>query len=324
MQPNKKKVLVIGAGSGRDMASAILITEQIKQSDENVQIDLAGFLTPWALHLFESKLEECINEYIGQETKKLYRDNNNHTKSYEIVDQYFEPILYHINKEKNLGIRKIYGFSLQYGTNQLQKDFDKLVEQNQYDLILAVDVGGDILAHKQDFPTLYTPLVDLTCLQILSNSKTTASKQLVVIAPGVDGEICSKRLAQIIDEEEKNILAEYRIKKNDKNYQQFVALYQEINRKTNSASYTGELLIKAVETGPHQYLKVMFRRKKGKETYIQIQTIDTTLASKIYYFDLEKVKAKRQIEISYHTLQEAQKQMEAMGMAGTELQLGPK
>ena len=187
------KALVIGAGSGRDIASSVLITEKLKE--QGIDVDLAGFLTPWALHEFDGELEKTVNK-ASKPSRKFIATNEGVS-----LDSYFEPELPEINEELSLGIGDIYLFSLQYGTEKLREELEGLVAQRGYDLIVAVDVGGDILTHKQDLGSVYTPIVDLTCLEILADLRTTADKYLTVIAPGVDGEIPSQRLKEIIGNE---------------------------------------------------------------------------------------------------------------------------
>ena len=176
------KALVIGAGSGRDIASSVLITEKLRE--QGVKVDLAGFLTQWALHEFDNELEKPVNKLSDKQTRKFIA-----TKENVSLDSYFEPELIEINQELGLGIRDIYLFSLYYGTERLKIELEGLVARKSYDLIVVVDVGGDILARGKDLSSVFTPIVDLSCLEILSRMKTNADKYLTVVAPGVDGEL---------------------------------------------------------------------------------------------------------------------------------------
>jgi len=108
------KVLVIGTGSGRDMASCVLITDRLRQIE--VEVDLAGFLSPWALHVFDRQLEKPVNRLTQKKTRKFVPSIENVS-----LDSYFEPTLYRLNKELDLEIGTLYLFSLQYGTERLRR-----------------------------------------------------------------------------------------------------------------------------------------------------------------------------------------------------------
>ena len=110
------KALVIGAGSGRDIASSVLITEKLRE--QSINVDLAGFLTPWALHEFDGDLEKVVNS-LSKPSRKFIA-----TKEGVSLDSYFEPELIEINKESDLGIGEIYLFSLHYGTKKLRKELE--------------------------------------------------------------------------------------------------------------------------------------------------------------------------------------------------------
>src|SRR3989344_7713833 len=140
---NYSKALVIGAGSGRDIASAVLITEKLRE--KRTEVDLAGFLTPWALHEFDDELERPVNKLSERPTRKFIAN-----REAVSLDSYFEQQLMPINRELGLGIGDIFLFSLHYGTERLRIELEKLVAQKGYDFIVAVDVGGDILARRKD------------------------------------------------------------------------------------------------------------------------------------------------------------------------------
>jgi len=309
------KALVIGAGSGRDIASSVLITEKLRE--QGIYVDLAGFLTPWALHEFDDKLEKPVNRLLGTPTRKFIA-----TKEDVSLNSYFEPELIEINREFGLGIGDIYLFSLHYGTEKLRSELEGLVALNNYDLIVAVDVGGDILTLKQDLCSVFTPIVDLSCLEILADMKTTANKYLTVIAPGVDGELSSKQLTEIIGNE--RVLSREQITPESRNYQTFVRVYDEINRRTNSSSHTGDVIKKIVEGKSdftEEYQRCLGVHDRSWDVSFTVQ-LKRELAREIYYFDLETVKSQRRdICVSYENILQAYMQMKEMGSSGTEIDL---
>jgi len=187
------KALVIGAGSGRDIASCVLVTERLRQI--GVGVDLAGFLSPWALHMFDEVLEKPVNELTGKRSKKFIA-----SRADVSLDSYFEPTLYTLNRELDLGIGSFYLFSLQYGTELLGQELERLVKENSYDVVIAVDIGGDILARKKDYPWLLTPIVDFSCLSIIAGLRSGIDSYLTVVGPGTDGELPCRDLQEILSE----------------------------------------------------------------------------------------------------------------------------
>ena len=99
-QKKYSRALVVGAGSGRDFASAVLLTEKLCKS--GAKVDLAGFLAPWALHEFDGKLEQPLNR-LTKKSRKF--SPNNCSLS---LEGYFEPHLLSLNKEMDLGIKNFY------------------------------------------------------------------------------------------------------------------------------------------------------------------------------------------------------------------------
>lgn len=313
------KALVIGAGSGRDMASSVLITEKLRE--QGIEVDLAGFLTPWALHEFDGELEKVVNKLSEKPARKFIA-----TKEDVSLDSFFEPELVRINQEFGLGIGDIYLFSLQYGTERLKSALESLVAQKSYDLIVAVDVGGDILARRKDLGSVFTPTVDLSCLEILTDVRTTADKHLVVVAPGVDGELTSVQLGEIFrDFEGKDtVKAQEQLNTKNRNYKTLAKVYDEINRKTHSSSHTADIFRKIVE-GMSDFAEIYRRNLRVHERVWNVTfpvQLNPALADKIFYFDLDKVKSQRRnICVSYESVLQAYVQLKEMGVCGTEVDL---
>jgi len=150
----------------------------------------------------------------------------------------------------------------------------------------------------------------------LADLKTTADKYLTVVAPGVDGEIPSQRLAEIIGNE--RVLRREQLTPESRNYQTFVKVYDEINRRTKSSSHTGDVIRKVVE-GKSDLIE---EYKRGNVSFTV--HLDRELATGIYYFDLDAVKSQRNIRVGYENIPEAHRLMKEMGASGTGLDLVPR
>ncbi|OEU53860.1 MAG: hypothetical protein BA872_09970 [Desulfobacterales bacterium C00003060] len=313
------KALVIGAGSGRDMASCVLITERLRKLGTGV--DLAGFLTPWALHTFDGELEKPVNELGGKKTRKFIASEER-----VYLDSYFEPEMVKFNREFGLGTGRFYLFSLQYGTVRLQDELERLIKGNSYDTVIALDVGGDILARKKDYPWLLTPVVDFSCLNILAGLGSMIESHLIVVAPGVDGEIPCRNLQEIFDELEGKglVLDSEELRKNGSSYQTYQRVNNEINSRTRSYSNTFRLIEKVVSSNRAHITDTLKKRVSVKERTWKLSfpvDLRSSLAKGMYLFDLKSIYSIRDAEFSYKNIFEAFMRLKQLGAGGTEIDL---
>lgn len=312
-----KKVLVVGAGSGSDILTSLMVAHRLMSHGSTV--DLAGFLTPWALHSFDGQLEQPVNRLKSEDTRKYF------AQSPDVSLDFFEPTLFVLNKQENWGINGIYLFSIQYGTQRLQTDVAQLMAQQEYDAVFIVDVGGDILARKQDLPRVFTPIVDKTCLQIFSQIYTQAEKILAVIAPGVDGELPREILREVFDDysEHEYICAREAIEETGPSYQFFRHALVRLQEGRSFHSNTIRL-IHALVTGdattesPFQKQIVMHERKWVVEFPI---SLDLDLVRNIYYLSLDDVQAAARVSAQYTNVTEAFLLFKSLGVGGTEVDL---
>lgn len=313
------RALVVGAGSGRDMASGVLITEALRHA--GAEVDLGGFLTPWALHTFEGELEKPVNKLVGGKNRKFLP-----FKESEPLDVYFEPELVELNRELELGIRRFYLFSLHYGIGKLATALERLIAENAYDAVIAMDVGGDILAREKDYSRLLTPMVDFSCLGILGQINVGADRYLAVIAPGVDGEIPGRQLKEIFEELEARalIVSSEKMDRESAAYQRFKRINREINSRTGSQSNTFRLVEKVLEQPGSNILERLEKKIRIGEKAWRLSfpvELESTLSASAYYFELESIHAIRRKALSYRNVFEGFIQMKQLGAGGTEADL---
>jgi len=313
------KALVIGAGSGRDIASCVLVTERLRQI--GVEVDLAGFLSPWALHMFDKVLEKPVNELTQKRSKKFIPSREGVS-----LDSYFEPTLYRLNGEFNLGVGSFYLFSLQYGTERLGYELAKLVKGNAYDAVIAVDVGGDILARKKDYPWLLTPIVDFSCLSIVAGLRSGIDSYLTIVAPGTDGELPCQNLQDILEEckEQGLVLGFEELTRDSSHYKMYERVNREINSRTGSRSNTFRLIERVMSASSAKILETREKRVSIKERKWQLSfPVDLwpSLAKGVYHLDLEGVHSMRDTGLSYDSVLEAFRKLKALNAGGTELDL---
>jgi hypothetical protein len=313
------KALVLGAGSGRDMASCILLTQGLRE--QGIVVDLAGFLTPWALHTFGGRLERPVNELTGKRSRKFIASRQEVS-----LDSYFEPELKKLNTELGLGVGSFYLFSLQYGTQRLRSQLESLIKKNSYDVLIALDVGGDILARKKDYPWLLTPIVDFSCLTILGGLRSDIDCYLTVAAPGVDGEIPCENLMEIFDELESKglVLSSDVLVKGSKAYQAYRSISNSLNLRTGSNSNTFRLIEKVVSSKRarmSETLKKTVSLGERRWTFSFPLDLSLSLAKRVYYFDLKSIHAMRDISFGYDSVLEAFVKLRQLGAGGTEVDL---
>jgi hypothetical protein len=289
-----------------------------KLVDYNINVDLAGFLTPWALHSFKGKLEKTINRLDGLNARKFIPTKENQ----DLV--FYEQHLYNINKQKHLKINDIYLLSLHHGVNDLLSEMQELIDNKNYDLIIAVDVGGDILARKQDLHYVFTPIVDKTCLYLLDNLKTEAKKIVAIIAPGIDGELPKKNIKEIFrfHRKSKSILHEEDIK-NDINFKYLILALNELNKKIKFSGNTIKILSK-IAKNKTDFKEIYIKKIKigNKKWNIKFPVIlDSKLANKVFYISLEKIKKITKFNLNYHNIIEAFKFFNKLNVGGTEVDL---
>lgn len=276
---NAKKALVIGAGSGRDIFSSILIVERLISL--GLEVDLAGFLTPWALHLFDGKIEKPINYLKNKSLEKFLP----YKKRIFINEKFIEQHLLDFNEEFNLKINKIWLFSLFYGTNKLKNEIEQMINREGYNIIIAVDVGGDILAKESDFQFLKTPIVDLSCLTILKEIKTQAKKILTIISPSSCGELPTHSILNHINHF--SFLYEEQIF--DFDTEKFIDINEKLNYISNNYSGTFNTIKSIIQQNDLIKEKIKIINLNNKEYKIPIKlNLDPVLLKKVIWFDLIK------------------------------------
>jgi hypothetical protein len=316
-QKKYKRALVIGAGSGRDLASAVLLTEGLRKN--GAKVDLAGFLTPWAMHSSNGSLEKPINR-LSRNSRKFIP-----TKEDVSLGSFFEPSLIDLNEELDLGLANIYLFSLHHGLNELATNLQDLIKREGYDLILAADIGGDILAQRQDLPSLMSPIVDTACMSLLSRMHTFADMQLAVVSPGVDGEISNRRLNEILKNlEHIGCFLQCFSFCDSQEYEKFSEVNMQINLRTNSYSHTFEMIRKILGQNRNTSVEMTYKKDLviGNTTWsipFPVE-LETDLMDKIFFFNLRSMLKTGYVDaLQYTSVMEAFLELKRRGAGGTEV-----
>jgi len=136
-----RKALVFGTGGGNDIVSAILPALYLQ--DYGIKTDIGGILSPAAVHTFNGGIERVVNRLEGDIRRYIPAKEPVPLSFLDSMLPKFGPAL---------NIANFYDFSVRYGTSALADGLGTLIKENSYDLVVAVDVGGDILARGAQDP----------------------------------------------------------------------------------------------------------------------------------------------------------------------------
>jgi hypothetical protein len=235
---NYKKVLVLAVGGGNDSVSTLLLQQQLNRTFGYCpeQIDIVAVLP------------DCLDYHNLTNTKHplLSIINNETTRSIgdKMINAFPERILSQ-NKSviPELNINHIYGISMSEGSYGVLSALEHLVSNEEYDLVLSIDVGGDFIACEENVEVL-SPMMDgymlfsLKELEKYINQNNIKTEMLFcVLGLGTDGEsspeMLHKALSLIPDVKEHSF--------NQKDISSFVDFYRNIvepNRYSRTTDYT--------------------------------------------------------------------------------------
>jgi len=215
-----KKALVLGTGGGNDIVSALIPALHLQQM--GIETDLAGMLSPAAEHQYGIVGEKEIN-WVGRMTCRWIENPRD-----RIQISFIDGLLPAILAEKEIDIGKVFNFSAKFGTRALQESLDVLIQSEGYDLVVGVDVGGDILARGSVDETILSPLMDWTALYLLG--RLSVDSYLIEFGLGTDGELRPEGMMEIFNEMyDKNlIVGEDELARTDEAVVIFQEVYSEI------------------------------------------------------------------------------------------------
>jgi len=281
-----KNALIIGTGGGNDIVSATLVASYLHKY--GIKTDVAGILSPGAVHFYNGKPEQTINQINGEVTRYI---NSSRKEEIRLVDSSLPKII----KEAGINIDNFYNFSIRYGTEKLTQEVSKLAKNKGYDLIVGVDVGGDILARGEKDTTLLSPIMDFSTLQVISNLNIETI--LIEFGLGTDGELRPIGMNEIINEltEKKIINYESNIYSKDAEIEKFKQVYNKVKiiRPGNTISRT----LRSLEPGSGNLLdkhKITFYTEPGEKNFIEVPIIiPKKYFGKVYSIDPKKLAMNR-------------------------------
>ncbi len=283
------KVLLIGTGGGNDIVSTLIPQQHLQK--RGIQTDIAGILSPGAIHYFNEKLEDVVN-IVNSNSRRII------TGKEDVAISFVDSLLPQIVKDENININKIYDFSIRYGTSKLVERVNSLIRHEKYDLVLAVDVGGDILARNHKDKYVLSPLMDFTTLYLLNHLHVDT--MLLELGLGTDGELRPDGMKEILTalREDNLMLYESQISANDSEIGKFRNVFDKV--KDVRAGHTNVMILKTLDSTLAESKKDIvteyrFRSQIGKQKWLTPfeVTLPSEYAGKTYLINGKKLAEKR-------------------------------
>ena len=295
-----KKALVIGTGGGNDIVSTLLPAQYLQI--RGIQTDIAGILSPAAVHEFNGNLENVVNVIEGNIKRTILAPEE---FSISFIDEHLPDFV----KKVGLNVENFYDFSIRYGTAKLIDGINSLISEKNYDLVVAVDVGGDILGRGSQDSTLLSPIMDFTTLYLLD--KLNARTLLVEFGLGTDGELRPEGMEEILKELKENnlLLHESSISLNDSEVQKFVEVFNRI--KAIRSGHTAVMTLRTLEAEVEEDVITEYRFRSRIGTKKWLTPFEVKLpyhyAGKTYLIDGKNlVKTRKETAFSYQNSLEQQ------------------
>ncbi len=195
MFPLSKRILVFGAGGGGDIVTAAAFALKLRRLGYKTYISAAPWErlvidpVPGPIHLSEIRRPSLKEDGFIAVNRESYA-----------VRQGRELVFQAVNVAKAIS-EDIYLCDMNKGVKGLATGLMKLSKYLDIDLVIGLDVGGDILAYGYE-ENLWSPLADqvsLSALHLLS-VKHGIDTLIALASPGADGELDREYVLKRINE----------------------------------------------------------------------------------------------------------------------------
>ena len=188
MLEGKKRILVIAIGGGGDIASASMIANSLERMGHTTVLASIA----WERYIYDPvpgpiRLSEVENPYKRGDHYILVNKDSYATRGGRLV------IPQAVKASLALS-REVYIVDMYSGVEGYVKGLSNIISDERVDLVIGVDVGGDVLANGLE-DDLWSPLADWVRLAALSR----VNGIVAVHSPGSDGELPTSYLLRRID-----------------------------------------------------------------------------------------------------------------------------
>lgn len=273
-----KKLLLLPVGGGNDGVSSLWLLRQLAESGLRPrEVDMLCML-PDGIQYHRTINTTCPR--LVEINKDVYRTINGSK-----IKAFPEPTL--AGSKSQFGLRHIFGAHLTAGSLGFAETLRSLVETEDYDLVLAVDVGGDFIALPENLAVL-SPFMDAYGAFALQKLQEAQLVNIIgaVTGLGTDGEtepnLLPKTIANIKPFYEGELVAETVQPITDFYIKQVKALRR---------SQTGDLMVDALTNQLKtaytvtRYFHVLTPQGSKKYTANQTFHLDHQYNKKFYLFN---------------------------------------
>lgn len=191
-----KNPLVLAVGGGNDSVSTLLLQKQLQHtfSYQPSKINVVAMLPDCLVYENLIPKEHHLVGIINENTQRYVQS--------KLMTAFPERIL-SINKDiiPSLKIESVYGLSMQEGSKGIEQALEYLLSSQKFDLILALDVGGDFIAVPENKDVL-SPMMDaymMYALKSLINKDLKIPIIFGIFGLGTDGETTPELLYKALE-----------------------------------------------------------------------------------------------------------------------------
>lgn len=183
---NAKRPLVLAVGGGNDSVSTLFLQSQLMQ-DYGYNPDQVAVVAVLPDCLDYQNLTPTSHPLIGIITSGTTRSVQG-----KAITSFPEQMLAkHKEHVPNLRVETIFGVSMRDGSTGVARALQHLVDSTSYDLVLAIDVGGDFIAVEDNIDVL-SPMMDGYMLHALRHLENHVAGKVPIVYSvfglGTDGE----------------------------------------------------------------------------------------------------------------------------------------
>lgn len=189
-------ILFFGTGGGNDIFSTTLAILALRESGVITfdQCSIAGVISPFHQYVgidFMDKAAESVGILKPDAKRLLLRRGDEREISF--VDA---AVARMVELEQDLDIDAAYALTLGKGSSGLAWQLQYLSTLKGFDLIVLVDIGGDIFYPGQQEPHVLSPMFDAMALR--AALECTVPTLLFEAGPGTDGEMTAEGLSRAL------------------------------------------------------------------------------------------------------------------------------
>lgn len=279
MRKHFENVLFVGTGGGNDIFSTLLARWALESQRWTFdRVTIAGVMSPF--HQFENT--PYCSDFFCPGVCRFTFSSRRYLKrrGYEREVSCIEASVSRLCEQEYVNVESTLGLSLLEGTHGLTSIFYEL--DKHFDQIFLVDVGGDIFYdHNRDHHIL-SPMFDSMVLRAFVDSG--ASGSLLVLGPGVDGEIDFPHLEKSLNQSEQYPLTAHAVERFELLYERYV--------KSIRPGRTVPMMIEAFQSGRSK-IEARYRARNhlgDRRWYYHFNhIIDTRLCKRFYLLDPDLV-----------------------------------